>query len=203
SRRAVDPPPSREGPTDELQALLVFLCPEPASARPAVYARVREKLEGIFAWRGCADPQGLADETFDRVARKVLAGFRAETPMAYVLGVARHVALEAKRHEARSSAQPIEAMPAATLDATREVYLQTLDQCLATLPEDERALLLAYHQGDGRQRIDGRRALAERIGLPLTTLRVRAHRIRRVVERCLKKCLPDVTDRGSSTEGIE
>ncbi|MEO1333993.1 MAG: hypothetical protein AAFV29_00050 [Myxococcota bacterium] len=204
SEPGVDVSTPRAAPADELQALLVFLNPEASVAeRAAIYARLREKLEGIFTWRGCADPQGLADETFDRVARKVQAGLTVETPAAYVLGVARRVALEAKRAEARITSTPPETLVAAPPNASIELYHRTLDRCLAALPAHDRDLLLSYHRGDGRQRIDGRRALAERVGLPLATLRVRAHRIRLVVERCLKKCLADDMDPGSSTEVVE
>lgn len=35
------------------------------------YVQLRHDLAKIFIWRGCNDPEGLTDEVFDRVAKKV------------------------------------------------------------------------------------------------------------------------------------
>ena len=37
-----------------------------------MYVQLRHDLAKIFTFRGCADPEGLTDEVFDRVAKKVL-----------------------------------------------------------------------------------------------------------------------------------
>ena len=36
-----------------------------------MYVQLRHDLAKIFTFRGCADPEGLTDEVFDRVAKKV------------------------------------------------------------------------------------------------------------------------------------
>ena len=36
-----------------------------------IYVQLRNDLTKIFAWNQCNDPDGLTDEVFDRVARKV------------------------------------------------------------------------------------------------------------------------------------
>ena len=184
-------------------ALLAFLCPEPESERGAVYARTRAKLEDLFRWRGASDPEGLADETLDRVAHKVMDGLVAErSALAYVLGVARLVALEAGRRERRHTAASPDELPAPAPDADQERYHGALERCLSGLEAPDRELLLEYHRGDGRGRIDGRRALAERLGLPLATLRVRAFRIRARVEVCVKKIVVSDMEAAPRTQGV-
>ena len=37
-----------------------------------MYVQLRHDLAKIFTFRGCADPEGLTDEVFDRVAKKVM-----------------------------------------------------------------------------------------------------------------------------------
>lgn len=190
------------GQRETFEALLVFLSPGPAEDRGQAYARAREKLEDLFRWKGLASPEDLADETLDRVARRAREGLQAQRgPMAYVLGVARKVALEAARRQARHRSATPDRWAAPEPDRNTERYHQVLDACLQTLSTEDRRLLLDYHRGDGRGRIDGRRELADRLGMPLATLRVRAFRIRARVERCARKHMADDMDPDRSTQG--
>ncbi len=166
-------------------ALLRFLGPDGRGG--AAYASLRERLEDFFRWRGLAGADALADEVLDRVARRVDQGLDCDAPTAFVLGVARLVALEAGRRDARSAPFAADQHPAPPLlDALdRERAHSALDACLARLAPEDRRLLLAYHRGDGQDRIAGRARLAEALGVGLATLRVRVFRIRARVERCL------------------
>lgn len=194
-------------PVDEparLDALLELLCPEPASERGAAYERVHTKLQDIFRWRGLPDPEALADETLDRVARKAAEGLELDkTPTAYVLGVARLVALEAGRRAQREvRAVAPERFAAAEPDREVERRARALDACLERLDAEDRGLLLEYHRGDGRARIDGRQSLAERLGTNLVALRVRAFRLRAKMERCVKKQLGGDMDPAPTTRRV-
>jgi len=46
-------------------------------------------------------------------------------------------------------------------------------------------LILRYYQGEQRAKIENRRALAERLGLTINALRIRASRIRSRLEACV------------------
>lgn len=190
--------PKFELDTAMLDRLLAFIAP--SADKGEAYRRARQRVESFFRWRGLSDPGRLADETLDRVARRLGEGeVFTNSPNAFLLGVARMVALEARRKDERRA--PLVDVPAPeSLDAERERRLEALERCLDALPTGERELLLSYHQDDRRARIDGRQALAARLGLAISTLRVRAFRIRERVERCVEARLGSETDSAPSTQ---
>ena len=65
--------------------------------------------------------------------------------------------------------------------------MECLRRCLARLPEDQRRLILRYHGEDDR--IRSRQELAEELGIALNALRIRAHRVRRDLEQCVRQRL--------------
>lgn len=149
----------------------------------AAYERLRERLIGLLRWWGASPPEELADETLDRVARKLEAG--ADVPSdslgAYVRGVGRMVFHEWTRRP-RPEHAAIEA--AAMIGGDDHQALTALDGCLSTLSADERRLLLRYY-GEGRAS-EVRRKLADELGLSPTALRIRAHRLRVRIETAMK-----------------
>jgi DNA-directed RNA polymerase specialized sigma24 family protein len=58
---------------------------------------VRGRLVRFFEWRGAQVPEDLADETLERVARKLAVGTPIDDLRKYIFGVARFVAREALR----------------------------------------------------------------------------------------------------------
>jgi DNA-directed RNA polymerase specialized sigma24 family protein len=180
-----DHPAQRDG----WEALLGLLGGSRAQAAER-YRELRGRLVRLFEFRGFSTAPDLADETLDRVARKLAEGvqIQAEDPARYVAGVARFVAMEASRAQRRL--QPLDdAIPTPTPEGDPEARVSAcLDECLATLPEAARALLLDYQVGEGSERIDNRKRLAERLGIPLNALRIRAHRLRARLEECIAGC---------------
>src|SRR5436309_13196168 len=65
------------------------------------YLEIRGNLIRFFEWRGCPFPEDHADETMNRVARKLAAGEEVRTPSAYCIGVARLLLLEIGKERAR------------------------------------------------------------------------------------------------------
>jgi len=151
----------------------------------AGYARLHAKLGAFFRWRGAHDHDALADVVLDRVARRLTSDPEPPKYAApFALGVARLVWLEQGRVDARRvDAEGLEA-PAPEPDD--DSHLQALQRCLGGLTADERKIVLAYYTSTtGRERIDGRQALAERLGVTLNSLRVRAFRVRARLEACV------------------
>ncbi len=146
----------------------------------------------------------MADETLNRVARRLEDGetIYAGQFSSYAYGVARNVLREhARGPEPRS--QPLDALlppshphlspseeeEKALARESSERRLECLESCAGALPEDARLLILSYYEGASGERIDRRRQLAERLGVPANSLRIRAHRIRARLEKCVNACV--------------
>src|SRR6266576_804711 len=65
------------------------------------YLETRGKLVRFFEWRGCPFPEDHADETINRVARRLVEGETIQKPSGYVMGVARFLVLEINKESLR------------------------------------------------------------------------------------------------------
>lgn len=180
-------------PTPEEFALLLrWLAPDPERAGEK-YEQIRRGLIKIFRCRGSAIPEELADETINRVARKVgeiAAGYMGD-PAYYFYGVADKIYLESLR---TASAQlrplPAEIAEKKTFDEEIELKYECLEGCLDKLPRLSREIIHIYygHDRDGRMKIDKRKGLAEQMGIGTSILWLKAHRIRQNLKKCLSQC---------------
>src|SRR5438270_7361536 len=66
-----------------------------------VYQETRSNLTRLFEWRGCPFPEDHADETINRVARRIEEGEDVRDVTKYFFGVARLVVLEVHKNQAR------------------------------------------------------------------------------------------------------
>lgn len=166
----------------------------------AKYEEIRRRLIRLFLWRGSQIPEELADETINRVARKLLDGveIRAEDPFVYFSRVAHLIFKEILRRNERErrGLEKAGVSLRATLDdadkAREEVRLRCLESCLEELEAEHRVLILEFYQGEKSQRIKHRKTLAARLQLTVNALRVRAHRLRARLEECVAACLAAV-----------
>jgi DNA-directed RNA polymerase specialized sigma24 family protein len=170
---------------EDLNRLLLWLAPDRNRAGEH-YETIRRKLILIFASRGAVFPEEMADDCINRVTRK-LPGIEEQykgSPEFYFYGVARIVALEWARKQ-----RPVEIPPTEGPSPETEEPLACLDQCLERLPDSTRALVLEYYQQDKKAKIDHRAAMAQKLGIATNALRIRAHRIRQHLEKCVLECL--------------
>jgi len=189
----VERPDKRSEPGCEaLERLLDLLDPEPCRAARE-FVKLRHRLTRLFEWRGCRFPEDLADETISRVARRLQEGveIRSDDPYRYFCGVAHMVFKEVLRERRRErklqdpASWPPPPDPEDGLDD--DPRMEILQTCLGRLSDEQRELLLDYHQGDGRERIENRRRIARRLEVPLNALRIRVHRIRTKLEECVQE----------------
>ncbi|HWS88703.1 MAG TPA: hypothetical protein VN282_17145 [Pyrinomonadaceae bacterium] len=157
------------------------------------YVRLRAKIVKFFEWRGAAFPDREADVTLNRVARRIWEGQEVPNLGAYCYGVARLVLAEAlrahqKEQQALGQAAAV-AQPPADADPCEEARRACLDRCLQALPEESRDLIISYYEDEKGERIERRKRLASRLGIPLNALRIRAHRIRAGLEACVRECV--------------
>jgi DNA-directed RNA polymerase specialized sigma24 family protein len=167
------------------------------------YEALRSRLIRLFEGRRTADPEGAADDTLDRLARRVAEGVAVNEPAAYVLGIARLVALEHGRRDRRTSPlAPDHARSELRSAPDADRREPCLDRCLATIDAAARAALLEYYSADGRDRIEIRRRLAGRLAVTPTGLRLRMFRLRQDLEACVRACMDGGLDRPRNTRGV-
>jgi DNA-directed RNA polymerase specialized sigma24 family protein len=161
------------------------------------YETIRRQLVRVFRWRGCSESEALADETIDRVSRKLDEGeeIRASDPAVYFYGVARNVLKEfwteqRKEQTLERLAAPATQFPGAARDLGEQEIderLECLDRCLARLSRENRELITVYYRSEKSGKIAERVALAKSLDLSPGALRIRAHRIRRQLEECVNE----------------
>jgi RNA polymerase sigma factor (sigma-70 family) len=183
--------------------LLSCLGPDHESAAGA-YLELRRALFTYFAVRGAADADHLADETFDRVARRLSEGRSIFTasPANYFYGVARNVWRESlAKAEVITQAPdevasrlispptPHELMLESLEAGVSERRLACLEECLARLPAEDRDLVIGYYSDIGGAKVENRKALASRLGISLDSLRHRVARLRIKLGSCIEQCM--------------
>jgi DNA-directed RNA polymerase specialized sigma24 family protein len=187
--------PESQGPA--FQALLNWLNPNRDRAGEE-YVRLHRRLAKIFEARGCLRPEECADETFNRVARQLLAGkeIRTDNPASYIDGVARLVLREewSKPVPERIEEVPADKLPqdpdlevSARYDGER--WHACLETCLQQLPPEARQLLLAYYAEDKTRKIETRSKMASQLGVATSVLRNRIFKLRNSLRSCVATCL--------------
>jgi len=163
------------------------------------YEAIRLRLIKIFTCRGCSEAEELADETINRVAARLDNlewkddGDRAR----YFYAVAQKVYLEylrnCKKRHAEISLDSGAETSIASNSGTDEIEFEyaCLERCLEHLPTNSRRLVLEYYHQERKAKIDHRKMLAEELGIAVNALRIRAHRIRLALERCMYDCLEE------------
>jgi len=182
----------RELNPDAFEALLRWLAPDREEAGKR-YEEIRHKLIRIFACRGCGESDILADETINRVARKVgeLVTTYQGDPRLYFYGVANKIHLEQLK-----KAKPRVTEWHETKEEDYEPEFECLERCMDKLTMNNRDLVLKYYDHEKDAKIEQRRRLAETLNIGLNALRIRAHRIRITLYQCIKGCLDQSPEQG-------
>ena len=166
------------------------------------YLEMRGRLVAFFDRKNCLAPDELADETLNRVARRLEeeGSIESDSPAHYCYIVARFVFLEYTRAPNTETFQEGSGAPLSnpSLVASRqsdedsmekEMRSRCLERCMQALSADQQELIIGYYTGEERVKIDNRRAIAARIGITVNALSIRACRIRDKLEACVRKCL--------------
>jgi DNA-directed RNA polymerase specialized sigma24 family protein len=199
-------PDSRRTATDESKPSLrqddfEFLLERLDADREAAgrkYEGLRRKLIKFFEWNRCGPAEDLADQTLDRVARR-LAREDVADAVGFCWGVAQYVRQESTRRMRREVALP-DLPRAAQLRGPEDVEsdlherllherrARCLSACLGRLARGQYELFLAYYQPCPDPSAL-RQQLSEAEGLTIRGLRVRINRLRHQLEDCVSRCL--------------
>jgi DNA-directed RNA polymerase specialized sigma24 family protein len=171
----------------EFRRLIDWLGPDDATAG-ARYEFIRQGLILFFVHRQCLDAEDLADETINRVAKKLegLAERYEGDPARYFHGVAKKVFLEYIKQRRRTLRR--DETRGEERDPRAEAYHNCLDECLGRLTPENRELILAYYDAMTKNAA-ARKSLRERMNLNAGALRARTFRVRAGLEKCVLECM--------------
>jgi len=178
------------------QRLLDWL-DENSESRGQRYVVIRRRLVQYFDRKNCSSPHELADETLNRVARRLEeeeGEITDSTPSQFCFNTARYIFLESLRRKEHHEPLPDDlANSPQFLEEGEWEQLRSncLEKCLQTLDPEDRIVILGYYQGERRMRIETRKLIAAKLGVSMNAITIRACRIRIKLELCIRKCLND------------
>jgi len=196
--RAAQPslrPQNHEGQPDvaTFERLLRWLGPDSHSAAQK-YESIRARLIAMFRSRRCVFAEDLADVTFERVAQRLtdLTSQFVGDPTSYFYGVAKKIYLEYLRELKANQLSATYCPPSSNDNSDSENMLELLDKALSVISNADRELILEYYAWNGKNKINQRRAFANRLGIGLNALRSRVFRIRREIKKVMVQLDPEV-----------
>jgi len=181
-------------PPESIEEILAWLNPDREIAA-TMYVQLRHDLAKIFTLRGCGDPDGLTDEVFDRVARKLpeIQPTYVGDPRLYFRAVANNVVKEdwkrAKTQVSLEESELPEPIPTERGEDDTEDIEECLRSCLRNLSAENRKLIVEYFAKERQAKIDHRSQLAQQYDISLENLRVKVYRIRVSLQGCIERCL--------------
>ncbi len=157
------------------------------------FEKIRDGLIRFFRIKGCHEPETLADETMNRVIRRI-NGLDLTTnarPATIFYGFASNVFLEYCRSEKKRTLQLSEEFEVESPTvpvATTDVAVECLRECLSNLNNLDGDLIIEYYSQERQSKINMRRQLAVQYDMTIGTLHTRIHRIKRILRPCLEEC---------------
>lgn len=160
------------------------------------YEKIRSGLIKRFRQLGWAEPEEPANETIDRVAKKlqeIIETYKGD-PTPYFFSVAHYVHMEYLK---KPPVVPLTQtnLPQHDLPRTLAVFDDDelldscLERCMEHLTQGNREMILQYYCGERQIKIRLRKELSERMGIKLTNLRLKAQRVRVGLKRCILDCM--------------
>lgn len=166
------------------------------------YLEMRRRLVAYFDRKNLPNFEELADETLNRVARRLEdeGEIVSDTPAKYCYVVARFILMEHLRETQKEKAMVesisrqdpnpgIAQQHADEEKKLREKMLNCLERCTLQLEAVNHRIITRYYMGKERVKIENRRELAASLGITMNALSIRACRLRDKLEGCVKECL--------------
>jgi DNA-directed RNA polymerase specialized sigma24 family protein len=160
------------------------------------YEGIRKRLVIFFEGRNCRGAEDLADKAIVRVIKKVHAGEEIDNVMRYSFGVAKIIRREEGEIVRRENLIQQELLRSGAdfvspddFDDESELRFVAFEHCLELLPPAKRTFILNYYEDTGRDKIDNRKSLSEKLGISQNAVTLRAYQIRKKLEKCIKNRL--------------
>lgn len=190
---------------ETFEKLLAYLDPDDRDNAANEYVLIEKKLITFFESRQCHLPEEHADITLTRAAKIIDEGRAPDRAYRrsffysvahYVLQEYRdnlkkriHVSLDNLQSSSQPFVNPEEERLREEEQMESELRSRCLAACMEKLSDKDREIIMEYYQGDTSQKIKNRKWLAERLGISIGALRLKAFRIREGLEKCMKECL--------------
>jgi DNA-directed RNA polymerase specialized sigma24 family protein len=142
-----------------------------------------------------SEPEELANTTFDRVAKTLPKTIETYVgpPEPYFFSVAWFVYKEDLRKPVPMPLPAIDfpppSLPNPEEAIKKELLYSCLEECMEELSPTNQVLISDYYQGERQEKIRRRKELAERLGITLALLRLKAQRIRLSLKKCILECM--------------
>jgi DNA-directed RNA polymerase specialized sigma24 family protein len=171
----------------------LLLCINPDRERAGEeYELLRLKLIKYFSLRACLEAEELADETLNRLAKKIAEGEEIRELLRYCYGLARWIYVEYRRNP-QSNQIPVDNMsvtPVIPPDPLVEKERQEcFHHCLGRLTVEEKETIIKYCDDADQPHQWARRDLVEQLKISSTALRIRVSRIKKKLKACFSDCL--------------
>ncbi len=155
------------------------------------YETIRFKIKKFFYAKGCTHAEELADETIDRVIKKIdfLQKNYVGEPVLYFQGVARKVFLEYTRKVDENELPPNLADNRQLNNQEIENLYFCLDESLKQIPADQRDFILEYYSGAKDDKIRRCRRVSQNQNISPEAIRVQVHRIKIKLQKVFQKTL--------------
>ncbi len=158
------------------------------------YEQMRSGLMRFFQFKGCHDPDALADDTINRVASKI-ADFDPKKnikPSSYFYGFASNVLLEYKRtsrQETSLGETQYRSVDVEDVEDDTDARSSCLHKCLGELPPHDKGLIVDYYTREGREKMELRKQMCDRFGCTTAALHTRVFRIKATLRHCIEDCV--------------
>ncbi|MFN0140045.1 MAG: hypothetical protein ACKVQW_08160 [Pyrinomonadaceae bacterium] len=176
----------------EFDGLLNWFSPNREEAGKR-YESVRQGLTRYFRFKGCSNEEDLADETINRVARKLpkLDLSAGNQPITIFFGFASKMFLEELKRTRKEIDIETKQHLHNPIDDTENIEIQfdCLEECLNKLGAGERELVTDYYSKNKSEKFEYRRNIAAKRDISMNNLHVKVHRLRHTLRICVEGCL--------------
>lgn len=131
-----------------------------------MYECIRLKLLKYFQWCGSDVPDIDADETINRVIRRIYEGENVYNVTGYIYGVAKLIRAESlKRRDRIRALGEHSSIELSSVDVEIETanHHECMERCLARLSDEERQVIIEYYRYKKAEKIECRKQLAARL----------------------------------------
>jgi DNA-directed RNA polymerase specialized sigma24 family protein len=160
----------------------------------ARFEQIRDGLIRYFRLKGCHEPESLADESMNRVIKRIdeLDLMTGVSPATLFYGFANKVFLEYYRSDKKRTVQLSEAFEHVSIGAahvTADFAVDCLRECLNDLNMLDGKLIVDYYSKEKQAKFEIRRKMALQNDIAMGALHTRIHRIKGVLRPCVENCM--------------